>query len=159
MMSTLRRPLRRRRDAGRGALLLDFALMLPLIVWFLAFVLNISHAVLLQSALQAAVDQAVRAGAQQGGVVVGDEDISQQAFDDGLDQIVGDVHPTDEPELQVLSSPVCGSELVLRGVLPAEPLFPGMGFLLFMLDPDEDGERTPDWRLTATSVARCEIVR
>ncbi len=144
----------------RGVVMLEFAMILPALVFTLLFTVDMGRMVLLQSALQDATQQAARAGAQVGGAGNGSTGTSRVAFNGAIDAAPGMTRSrvssfvvNDGFRCRVGESYV---EVTTR--YRADFVTPGLTSVLGIF-AGEDRDPASDWTLEATSVARCEVAR
>lgn len=159
----------RRHRRTRASMMLEFVLLMPLILFFLVFTLNISHAVMMRTQLQVAADMAARAGAQVGGGIIARATVSEDAFIDYLCGVPGydcetEVRDGDgivvnvNPGTYIKSCTAETLDVVVEAEVEVPPLLPGMGYLLALTTP-AGGSPTPNWDMVVRSAARCEVVR
>jgi Flp pilus assembly protein TadG len=140
----------------RAAAMVEFALLLPLFVFFVMFTVDMGRMVIMRAQLHDATQQAARAGAQIGDAA-GGGGTSKIAFDQSLQDA-----PLLQPGLATMlimqnSCSQAGNQYVaIRGEYPTTLVTPGLGAMLNLFNAG--GVNTAGtWTLRATSVARCEI--
>lgn len=145
----------------RGAQMLEFALMLPIVLFMLTFMLDMGHMILLSGALQDSVGVAARAGAQVGGAGANETGPSRRALDQALNDAPG--LDADGLSRYIIDS---GSRCATTGDdryitidvrYPVAFITPGITSLLGIIDGERRGPEGA-WTLGATAVSRCEIV-
>lgn len=163
MKPTTQSPARPRAHRRRKAsVMVEFAMLLPIFFLFVLFSIDAGRMILLRSQLQDATQQAARAGAQVGGGGSGSSSASATAFYRAIDLAPG-MDREEVSSVQVLSGRRCtntsaDSFVTVQARYATSLVTPGLGTLIGMLD---DSGRGPEgqWQLSATSVARCEVVR
>lgn len=181
------RPLTRRYVAVRGGTsrarravaMLEFALILPMFLLLLVFAFDMGHLVLMSGAMQDATFTAARTGAQLGGAglsmpsgskVCGDGECSQgeawTSLQDTVAQIptVRSLGVNNTLKMTIRQGAVCtqfgDDHVVIDSHFRVRLITPGLGALLAMVSTKNDaGAGLDEWPLTATAVARCEVVR
>lgn len=149
----IRRSARPRR---RGSVMIEFALMLPMFLFFVLFSIDAGRLMLMRASLQDATQQAARAGAQVGGAVQGN--VSVLAFDEAIELAPG-MNPS-RAVMVVLAGNRCTTSqkyVTVRSTYEAQLATPGLDNLLRMISRGSTGP-SGGWTLRATSTARCEIV-
>jgi Flp pilus assembly protein TadG len=161
-----RRALRLRRR--RGVDLLEFMFVLPFLLFFMLFTFDIGRISLMSGMLHDATNQAARVGSQVGGGclpastsgAVCNEATANAASPQAFRQAMTG-KPLIDPSrgrMQVTTGSLCrttGTNLfvTVNASYDAELITPGLPTLLGLT------VRGGPWRLEATAVARCEIVR
>jgi Flp pilus assembly protein TadG len=171
-------PPRPRHRKRLGTAMLEFALILPIFMFMMVFVLDMGHLVLMSGAIQDATFSAARTGAQLGGggvdgssggaIVCTNGAACQsgstwQTLNQTAQQIPGYGSLGELKRMTVVKGARCaatGSDthVVVRSEYSTELLTPGLGGLLSLFS-GKSNNLDGDWTLTATAVARCEIVR
>lgn len=152
-MVRTRRPLRRNRGTRlrRGAQLLEFLLVLPLMLFVMLFTVDMGRLALAHSAVTEAAFSAARQGGQAGRT--SDSTAAATAHEVLIHAPVVDA---DQATTTVLPGRrVCSSSNVyvqVRVSTEVGMLTPGLGRLVGMVVAD-------DWAVAATGTARCEIAR
>lgn len=148
--------IRRRTRTRRGSVMIEFALMLPMFLFFVLFSIDAGRLMLMRASLQDATQQAARAGAQVGGAL--QNNVSLSAFDEAVELAPG-MDPS-RAVIVVLAGNRCtaGQKYVtVRSTYEAQLATPGLVSLLRMISNGSTGP-SGGWVLRATSTARCEIV-
>lgn len=148
----------------RASLMIEFALILPLFIFFILFSIDAGRLMLLRAELQDATQQAVRAGAQVGGAEFNGFSPSRDAFDRAVSYAPG-LEAARVQSFEILGPPTnkCGTgsvattHVTISTEYRAQLVTPGLGALL---DIVTDNVSVPGdgWILRATSTARCEVV-
>lgn len=148
----------------RGSVMIEFALILPLFIFFILFSIDAGRLMLLRAELQDATQQAARAGAQVGGAELNGITPSRDAFDRAVsyapslaaERVQGFtiLGPTSK---KCGTGSVAATHVTIATEYRAQLITPGLGELLDLVTNDVsvpgDG-----WILRATSTARCEVV-
>jgi hypothetical protein len=171
----------RRRAAGRhglarAATMIEFAFILPIFMFLLLFSIDMGQVILMSGAMQDATFSAARTGAQLGGAGF---DASTGAlvcpttgrcsagstyasFERTVDQIpFGSQNQV--TGMSVLTGARCTASGqddhgALRVTYSVRLVTPGLNTMLSMMKGGADRPDAP-WQMSATAVARCEIVR
>lgn len=153
--------------------MIEFALVFPLLLFFLVATIDMGMAVLYYAGLQDAAYSTARAAAQAGGANVGTPPIVRTALENAIGNIPGhagqSVQPLDAGASPgpgqvgyrvITGSPKCtvtGPSAYVTVDVSSTPhmITPGIGSVLNFLD---SGNASGDWTMHATAVARCEVV-
>lgn len=145
----------------RGAQMLEFAIVLPIVLFMLTFMLDMGRMVLISGVLQDATQVAARSGAQVGGAGSPTTGPAREALDQSLDDYPG-VEAETTHSFVIESGERCRTTGTNRHVAiqvnyPVDFITPGLTMFLNMMDGED---RAPEgaWLLRATAVSRCEIV-
>ena len=138
----------------RGSVMVEFALILPLFVFLSLFAVEAGRLMLVRAELQDATQQAARAGAQVGGgnVRVAGEVWSNRAFVSALDNSSMNLDSGTATFVVVAGGRCSPSDrfVTVRGTIAPPPsILPGLYAMI--------GAANPNWSLTATSTALCEV--
>jgi hypothetical protein len=151
--------LARLRSVRRGSSMLEFALVLPFLLIFMALVLNFSFIAITHASLQIATNNAARVSAQVGG---GDLSLGNapQVFRESVEGLPG--VEASRARVTVVSGRVCAIDGPNRNVqvqtdYEARLMMPGINVFFRMVGGKDDGASA--LQLSARSVARCEVVR
>lgn len=152
-----RRTLSRR--ARRGVQFIEFALILPAMLYLLLFSIDMGRMVFLSGIVHDGVFYAAREGAIAGGAGDSESGPSRFAFDSAVTRAPGT--GLSVIDFQVLEGTTCtqsGSSYVrVRGTVRASFITPGLRQLLnASAGLAGNGGR---WDLTAVGISRCEIAR
>ena len=150
------RPLLKRRR--RGVVMIEFAMILPLFLFLMLFTVDMGRMVLLQAGLQDATQQSARAGAQVGGASISNR--SRITFDSAIDAAPG-LESGRVSRFTINSGGTCSAgqtNVTIDARYSASLITPGLTALLGVF-AGQDGQDAGDWSLSATSVARCEVLR
>ncbi len=169
--STTFKPVRRRglldtstrRNRRRGVEMLEFAILLPIFIFILMFTIDMGNVIFLSGTLHDAVFVAARSGAQVGAGCYNDPvggdcaGPSRNAFNQALAGIPG-VRQSYVNSFAVTEGATCtnvpgGNYVVVRASYRVHFITPGL-FSLINVATAGHG-----WSLSATGVARCEVVR
>jgi hypothetical protein len=185
-MTRLRRPLTARPARlarRRGATLLEFLLILPLLIFVSLFTVDMGHVILVNGAMQDAAYAAARAGAQVGGGSLDPATgtfpcgtgasgstcrtgVSYEAFSAAVGNIPGFASgKVIDPQMRILSGGRC--EATANAVRPdnhvtvevsysQELITPGLALLMQWSGSRVDDSR---WVMSVTATSRCEVVR
>jgi Flp pilus assembly protein TadG len=151
-------PHRRSTRKRRASVMVEFALLLPMFLFFIMFSIDAGRLMLLRAELQDATQQAARAGAQVGGATYTGA-ASRHAFDAAIELAPG----LDAPKVtnfEVVEGGRCtvGQPYVtIRTEYDASLVTPGLGALLRLVSSNA-GTVSSTWQLRAVSTARCEVV-
>jgi len=151
----------------RGAQMLEFVLLLPLTLGVVLFSIDMGRIILLSGQVQDAANVAARTGAQLGGACVNpttgaaspsctNTGPAADSFFNTLEQGIGS---TEGATITVDSGGICrmlgqpDSHVTVTAQHPVNLIFPGFQQLLNLTESDDQ------WVISATAVARCEVVR
>lgn len=154
----------RGRSRRRGAALLEFVLIFPMFLFLIAFILDMSRLMLISGAVQDATYRSARAGATVGGGELPDgRTISQDAFDEALDELPGG-DAVQASDVVVVRGDVCQLSdpyVEVHVGFTIELLTPGLGRLLDLSAPGGDsGVDIPgSFTMESSAVARCEVAQ
>ena len=165
----------RRPRLRRGANFLEFAIIMPFIMFFLVLSIDLGFAVLTYGSLQDATYSASRAGAQAGGAnqstnptevtgisaaVLGESVIQNPMLGRAL-PVQGSNPPQGVVGYEVVSGAKCtdGNEnryVKINTFYTPRLITPGLASIFAMANSGQDG---PDsWYMSAAAVSRCEVV-
>ncbi len=148
-----RRPRRR-----RGSVMIEFALLLPMFLFFIMFSIDAGRLLLLRAELQDATQQAARAGAQVGGASRNGE-VSRAAFNQAIDLAPG-LETSKVSVFQIIEGANCtvaNPYVSIRTEYNASLVTPGLGAVLRLVS--RTAAAPPGtWTLQAVSTSRCEVV-
>lgn len=145
----------------RGASMVEFALLLPFILFLALFAVDLGRVVVMTGAVNDAAYTAARAGAQSGQPGHDNSGIARDALDRALHD-----HPLLDPDNFVsfsVTPTVCRATGQDRYVdtqmrYDVNLLTPGLGDLIGVT-VDRQGENDGTWQLTGRATALCEVVR
>lgn len=152
-----------RKRKSRASLMIEFAIILPLFIFFILFSIDAGRLMLLRAELQDATQQAARAGAQVGGAELNGSTPSRSAFNRAIEYSVGlsqdrvvsftIVEPASK---KCGTGSVSASHVTISSEYSASLVTPGLEALLELATSDVSIPQG-GWLLRATSTARCEI--
>lgn len=157
----------------RASLLLEFALILPVIMFIILFTVDIGSMVLIHGAMQDATYSSARSGAQVGGAgldgatgahVCGKGPCSlgstYNSLTTAMSEIPGGSHLVAFEGMSIVDGDRCtanapDNDVVIKVSYKPKLLTPGLPQLIGLFQA-KSGDQ---WTMTATAVARCEVVR
>lgn len=155
--------------------MLEFALILPIFMFMLIFAIDMGHLVLMSGAMQDATFSAARTGAQVGGAGIDASGSGSVVCANGQPCKVGSTYNSlkdtaaqipgagnlDKLTMKVMKGAVCkdgvNDHVQISSTFQTQLLTPGLGPLLNMMGGN--GENWDTWTLSATAIARCEVIR
>lgn len=164
----------------RAATMLEFALILPMFMFMMMFTLDMGHLVLMSGAMQDATFSAARTGAQVGGAGIDTRATGQGAvcpngepcksgstyrsLMESAAQIPGYNRLGKVESMKVVHGAVCldgaNDHVQIKVTYSTDLVTPGLTSLLKMVAADKGPTPNYDhWTLTATGIARCEVIR
>lgn len=157
MLRRSARPLRRG-PAARATALLEFALILPALLFLIIFSIDLGHLILVKGAFQDATYASARAGAQIGAPGDRSQGQSLRVFREAA----AGIPSVDErrAELILVEPRICTGDqnVTVRSRYEAELITPGLRPMLSLFSGRDQGQ-DGTYPLIQTAVARCEIVR
>lgn len=163
--------------------MLEFAFVLPILMFVLLFIVDMGHLMLMSGAMQDATFSAARTGAQVGGaaidangtgrIVCGGDGANgnpcragstYRSLLDTAQQIPGYGSLGSMREMTVVHGAVCRDDgtndhVELRTTYRTSLVTPGLGAMLNLMSPGANSSADGEWTLSATAVARCEVIR
>ena len=166
---------------ARGATMLEFVLILPLMLFTILFTVDMGRVILVNGAMHDAAYSAARAGAQVGGGGLhyqsgnnvcqnntvcpeGSGAVARRAFNAAVEVMPGATMSELAPTVRVVTGSVCSASPVHAGnayvtvsaTYSTRLLTPGLAQALAITGGDIQSGR---WQSEVVAVARCEIVR
>lgn len=140
---------RRRR---RGAVLIEFVLILPLFLFLCMFSIDMGRLVIIAGAVNDATYVAARSGAQRGDAF--EDDNAQIAFERARSSIPG-ASALEAPELVIVQGRCTSSNsyIVVEAAQEVPLITPGLGRLVGMVNQE------PTFTVSSQATVLCEIVR
>jgi Flp pilus assembly protein TadG len=156
---------RTRRTRRRGVTLIEFAFVLPILLFLMAFMVDMGRLLMVSHAMQEATYRSARAGAIAGGANISagaNQSVSREAFDRALSEIPGADQVSGPPTLLVDSGGLCTKEgqnqfVTVSTTYNVRLLTPGLGTLLTIAGGD-GAQVSASYNLKATSLSRCEVL-
>lgn len=147
----------RRFHKKRGSGLLEFALVLPLFLMLVCFVVDMGRMTFYSAVVHDAAFSAARAGAQVGTAGSASSGASRTAFNNAVDSAI----PGGSSSIQnfvITSGAPCAATgtdayVTVKGSVNVSLVTPGLYALLNVTSSNST------WALNASSAARCEVVR
>lgn len=161
------KPLSQPRTAKKRAVsMLEFTLLLPMMLFLVAFVVDIGRLMMVSNAMTDVTYRTARAGAVAGGgdVVVNGQTVTKEAFGTALAEIPGANQAFNIKGPNIETGSFCKSTGDDRYVKVSTDysvtlLTPGLGGLLSLAGGGDGGVLPGTFNMNATSVSRCEVVR
>lgn len=153
------RIIRTRRGQRRtmAATLLEFVLLLPMVLFLMLFIFDMSRVLMVSGTAQDATYRAARAGAAYGGADPDGTQPSREAFNLTLDELPGGSGVV-EPLFVIEAGTVCdlGDQYVeVRVDYGVDLMSPGLGRFLNIMNGE--GWSDGGFRMSSSAVARCEV--
>lgn len=173
--------MRARRARRRGATMLEFVLIVPLLMFTILFTVDMGRVILVNGGMHDAAYSAARAGAQVGGgglhyqsgknvcqngtvCAEGSGAVARRAFNSAASTLPGAQLSELAPTVRITTGSVCSANPVHAGnayvtvqaTYSTKLLTPGLAQALSITGGDIQSGR---WQSEVVAVARCEIVR
>lgn len=179
----MRRLIPRPRRRLRGATMIEFVLILPLMLFVTLFTIDMGNVILVNGAMQDAAYSAARAGAQTGGGSLDPASgtypcgtgasagscstgVAYQSFQQAVHNVPGfAADQVSDAQMQILTGGRCAAtatparadnHVTVRVTYSQELLTPGLALLMEITGSDVDDSR---WQMSVVASSRCEVVR
>ena len=157
-MNPYAKMLTRRNARRRGAVMLEFVLVLPMFLFLVFFTVDMGRMTMLSGMLSDSAYIAARAGAQHGTRNIAGRDVIAEALTN-VEENMPSFGAEEPMELNVLNSTCTGpqSHVEVEVSKRVEFITPGLGTLLGM--PGGGGEDFDAWTLRSRATVLCEVSR